>query len=350
MKEVNLNDKPLTDVVKNITSILGIPKASSTDDRKGFFIERTSPDGNYYHVIILKKSVDPNTRVATYSAETDEGTVNPRHSSRSFRFKDQKEMKVFFPNVLIGEEKKILFEVFDAQSIKKQFEIRRDSYTTSIPSPKKENLQRKTEIYKPGDIIFRDGDSGDEMFIIQKGKVGIFKNAPTGEVQLAELGVGSFFGEMALMGNPKRSAAAKALTDLELLVINKELFEFQLNKIPSWFVTLFKTTIDRLRHANEMIKALQKQIPLQKVKSEDIAKQRIQMKAAAEEKTAKERENAKAKEEAAQKPEAPPEKTAVTQEAEISEEARAEKNEASAPLPEESEKATGLPSDMPSLD
>ena len=343
MKEVNLNDKPLSDVIRNITSILGIPKAPSTDDRKGFFIERTSPDGLYYHVMILKKLVDPNTREATYSAETDEGTVNPRHSTKTFRFKDLKEMRIFFPNVLIGEEKKILFEVLDSQSIKKQFEVRRDSFTTTIPSPKKENLQKKVEVHKPGDIIFRDGDTGEEMFIIQKGKVGIFKNTPNGEVQLAELAVGSFFGEMALMGNPKRSAAAKALTDLELLVINKELFEFQLNKIPSWFVTLFKTTIDRLRHANEMIKALQKQLQPQKVKSEDIAKQRMQMKVAAEEKSAKERENIKAGEEAAQKPNPEPQKTTLKKEPESGE-------EATVPSAGESGKDSGLPSDMPPLD
>ncbi len=348
MKEVNLNDKPLSDVVRNITSILGIPKAPSTDDRKGFFIERVSTDGGYYHLLVLKKFTDPNTRESTYFAETDEGSVNPRRSVKNFKFKDIKEMKVFFPNVLIGEEKKIMFEMMDAQSIRKQFEIRRDNYTTTIPSPKKENLQKKTETYKAGDIIFRDGESGEEMFIIQKGKVGIFKHTAAGEVQLAELSVGSFFGEMALMGNPKRSAAAKAVTDTELLVVNKELFEFQLSKIPSWFVTLFKTTIDRLRHANDMIKVLQKQLQPQKVKSEDIAKQRAQMKAAAEEKARAQREEAKEQE--PPKPEPAPEKTAAPEQEKDTKAEEPEKKDAPAPATEESEKATGLPPDLPPLD
>lgn len=289
MKEINLKDKPLSDVVRNITSILGVPKAPTTDDRNGFIIERTSTDSSLYHVLILKKFVDPQTREATYSVETEEGTMSPRKSVKNVKYKDLNEMKVFFPNVLIGEEKKILFETLDTQGLKKSFEIRRDTFATHMPEPPKEHVQKMVQNFKEGEVIFEEGTEGAEMYIIQKGSIGLFKKSLVGEMQLAELKVNSFFGEMALMGNPNRSASARALEDSELLVITKELFEFQLNKVPNWFITMFKTLIERLRNANEMIKTLQKQLtdktpqPHGQVKPEAAAKAKTHAKEVAAE-------------------------------------------------------------------
>ena len=309
MKEINLKDKSLNDVIKNISSILGVPKASTTDDRMGFIVERTSTDGLKFHVLVMKKVLAPKTREPIFELNTDEGTLNPRKVLKTLRLKDLKEVKIFFPNVLIGEEKKIVFEAVDSEGFKKQFEIKRDTYVTHFPAPPKESLEKKIRACKMGEIIFDDGESGEEMFIIQKGSVGLFKKTPAGEVQLAELAVGSFFGEMALMGNPKRSASAKAVTDAELLIINKVLFEHQLGKVPNWFVTMFKTTIDRLRHANDMIKALEKQLTDKQsgtVKSADLAKDRAKAMAAAQDKAAAAKKAAMAKK--AEKPEGAPEK------------------------------------------
>lgn len=355
MKEINLKDKSLNDVIKNISSILGVPKASTTDDRMGFIIERTSTDSRFFHVIVLKKMLAPKTRQPVFEISTDEGTLNPRKVLKTLRLKDIKEVKIFFPNVLIGEEKKIAFETVDSEGFKKQFEVKRDTHNTHYPAPPKESLEKKVRTCKTGDIIFDDGESGEEMFIIQKGSVGLFKNTPAGEVQLAELSAGSFFGEMALMGNPNRSASAKATSDAELLIINKVLFEHQLGKVPNWFVTMFKTTIERLRHANDMIKALEKQLSDKKsstVKSKDLAKAKAQAIAAAQDKAAAARKAEKPKEEEPEEAAAKEEEAPEKKEEPVAEEDKEEKAEEAAKIEqEEDEEEEGeLPPDMQPLD
>jgi CRP-like cAMP-binding protein len=52
--------------------------------------------------------------------------------------------------------------------------------------------------YKDGAVIYRQGDTGDCMYVIQKGKVEVFQRRGTQEFMLEELGDGDFFGEMAL--------------------------------------------------------------------------------------------------------------------------------------------------------
>lgn len=260
MKEINLKNKSLRDVMNNVASILGVPEALATDDRTGFIIERINPDSSLYHVLIIKKIFDPQTKEATYSIETDEGTLSPRKSANIIKYINLKEMVITLPNVLFGEDKKIFIEMSDNQGIKKLFEIKRETYSTHLPDPFKESIQKTVLNFKKGDVIFEEGTEGDEMYIIQKGLVGLFKESSVYDIELAELKENNFFGEMALMGNPKRSASARALQDTELLIITKELLELQLNNVPSWFIAMFKALIDQLRTANEMIKTLQKQI------------------------------------------------------------------------------------------
>ena len=78
MKVLNLKDKSLMDIARNIASILGVPKTRSTEDRSGFIVERDSPAHNRFHAIIIRKLRNPKTHVATYHLELNEGTLNPR--------------------------------------------------------------------------------------------------------------------------------------------------------------------------------------------------------------------------------------------------------------------------------
>ncbi len=57
--------------------------------------------------------------------------------------------------------------------------------------------------FKPNDIIVREGDYGDSMYIVQKGRVQISKNIFGQEKVLAEIGRGQFFGELSLINNKK---------------------------------------------------------------------------------------------------------------------------------------------------
>lgn len=60
--------------------------------------------------------------------------------------------------------------------------------------------------FRQGTILFREGDAGQEMYIIQKGRVQVRKRVGQSQKVLAELGEGEFFGEMALLLGANRSA------------------------------------------------------------------------------------------------------------------------------------------------
>jgi len=260
MKLVNLKDKSLFDIAKNITSLLGVRESKTTEDKNGVVIERINQERNLYHILILKKLIDTKTREFSFSLETEEGRLNPRKVNKSLKLKSLSSMEVYLPNVVIGEEKKIKFKTLDISGKTKEIEIRKDTLFTHVPvfSPKKPKKRLKR--CKKDDVIFNEGDLGNEMYIIQKGKVGLFKSTKDETLELSVLGVSSFFGEMALLGDSHRSATAKAIENSDLLVIPKELFNYHINKVPSWFVTMFRTLIERLRKANEMLDSLKRQV------------------------------------------------------------------------------------------
>ncbi len=79
---------------------------------------------------------------------------------------------------------------------------------------------------KAGTFLFRTGDEGDAMYIIEHGKVRICVRATDGhEVTLTELKRGDFFGEMALLSGRPRQSDVTALTYCRLLVLRKADFE-----------------------------------------------------------------------------------------------------------------------------
>ena len=76
-----------------------------------------------------------------------------------------------------------------------------------------------------GTVLFREGDSGKEMYVVQSGQVAISKRVRDVEKVLAHLGPGEFFGEMAIISNTARTATATVASDARLLVIDPKTFE-----------------------------------------------------------------------------------------------------------------------------
>ena len=77
-------------------------------------------------------------------------------------------------------------------------------------------------VYAPGELIFRRGDAGDSMFIINRGRVEVQLPTSNGNLQrVAVLESGNFFGEMALLTGEPRTADINALTEVEILEVRK---------------------------------------------------------------------------------------------------------------------------------
>ncbi len=81
-------------------------------------------------------------------------------------------------------------------------------------------------------VIIKEGTAGDEMYIIESGKVEVFLTRGDLILVLSELGESSFFGEMSLLTDKPRSATVKAKTDCRLLVLKKSHFMEIINENP----------------------------------------------------------------------------------------------------------------------
>ena len=83
-----------------------------------------------------------------------------------------------------------------------------------------------TRFFRSGHIIFNEGDDSDALFIIEKGRVLIYREDSDGhDKEVAKLSKGKFFGEMGLVATQKRNASAKALEDSVLFVIIRDDFQ-----------------------------------------------------------------------------------------------------------------------------
>ena len=104
-------------------------------------------------------------------------------------------------------------------------------------------------------FLFRAGDEGDAMYLIERGKVRISMQARDGhEVTLTELGRGDFFGEMALLDGPRRSANAIVAEDARLAVLSREHFLSFMRSTPNVALEMLTALANRLRHTDELLR------------------------------------------------------------------------------------------------
>lgn len=108
-------------------------------------------------------------------------------------------------------------------------------------------VNRHERSFKRGSLMFIEGESSAEMFIIRTGKIRILKQEGESTVELAVLGPGSVIGELALLDHQPRSATAQVIEDTLVTVIDEELFTRTIEKIPTWLGTLIQLVVKRLR-------------------------------------------------------------------------------------------------------
>jgi len=109
--------------------------------------------------------------------------------------------------------------------------------------------------FKEGAVLFRAGDEGDAMYIIEEGTVRICVRARDGhEVTLTELHRGDFFGDMALLDGKPRSADARVAEDARLAVLSREHFLSFMRSNPNVALEMLTTLANRLRHTDELLR------------------------------------------------------------------------------------------------
>lgn len=101
--------------------------------------------------------------------------------------------------------------------------------------------------FPKGSWIFREGEAGDAMFIIQDGEVEIISEVKGRQVRLALLEEGDFFGEMAILEDLPRIASARAAQACELLRIDASTFDQMARHNPEIPVRMLRKLSARLR-------------------------------------------------------------------------------------------------------
>lgn len=109
------------------------------------------------------------------------------------------------------------------------------------------------ESYRDGEIIVREGEASREMFVIQHGRVEVSKGVDGGEVLLATLERGSFFGEMALFDSQPRSATVRARGDTRLLVIEPGALLIKIRRDPTFAFEMLQHLGARIRDLDERL-------------------------------------------------------------------------------------------------
>jgi CRP-like cAMP-binding protein len=112
--------------------------------------------------------------------------------------------------------------------------------------------------YEKGEIIFREGDAGDTMYVIMSGEVEISRERKGERTVLARMKRGEFFGEMSLMDDMPRSATVTALHRTRLLpMTRRSLFE-RAEEDPAVLVRMLGALSTRILKANPLIQSLVK--------------------------------------------------------------------------------------------
>jgi serine/threonine protein kinase len=134
--------------------------------------------------------------------------------------------------------------------------------------PSVEELSRDLDAFMAGEtitehrhfakdaVLMREGEEGDEAYVILSGSVNISKSMADQFVSLMQLGSGDTVGEMALISNAPRSATATAMTETEVVVIDAALIQQALEKLPPWMGRIVQALANRLRESSARVHPL----------------------------------------------------------------------------------------------
>jgi CRP-like cAMP-binding protein len=112
------------------------------------------------------------------------------------------------------------------------------------------------KVYKDTEVIVKQGERGDSMYVIQEGLVEIVNETDWGEVLLALRGKGEFFGEMAIFEREARMATVRALGEARVLTIDKKNFLRRVHEDPSLAFHLVQSMSARIRNLSTEVTQL----------------------------------------------------------------------------------------------
>lgn len=114
-------------------------------------------------------------------------------------------------------------------------------------------IHEKTLLYQDGEFVFVEGDTSRDLYIIQEGKVEIWKKTEATDIRLATFVRGDFFGDMALLQGGTRFASAKASGPTKILVIQPGGFLLKIRRDPTFAFEMLQALSYRIKISNERL-------------------------------------------------------------------------------------------------
>jgi len=111
--------------------------------------------------------------------------------------------------------------------------------------------------FRRGDTVFREGEKGRTMFIVQSGSIGLYQQVNGTSQHLGTLEKGDFFGEMSILEGLPRTVTARAEEDAEVIEINNAVFDKMIRGNIEIAVRMLRKLSIRLREAESRIAELQ---------------------------------------------------------------------------------------------
>jgi len=105
--------------------------------------------------------------------------------------------------------------------------------------------------YKDGEILIKQGEPGNCMFVIQSGEVEIIQEIEEKETLIAKRGKGDFVGEMALFSKEVRSATVRASGKVKALTVDKRSLLANIQKNPALAFKIIEAMSKRIREISK---------------------------------------------------------------------------------------------------
>jgi len=121
-------------------------------------------------------------------------------------------------------------------------------------APNLDDIAKFTVSGASGDVVYKEGDTGKDMFIIQEGKIEIQKQKGAETLKPSVLGPGDFFGELSLFEDQRRDTTAKGVTQYRLLRIDRTTLDQLVQENPEIAVRMLYRLASRLREHEEALR------------------------------------------------------------------------------------------------
>lgn len=114
--------------------------------------------------------------------------------------------------------------------------------------------------YRPGEIIVRQGEVGECMYVIQDGDVDVLKEENGIQTVVDSMHTGDMFGEMAIIERTVRSSTVRAASPVRIMTIDKKTFVRRIHEDPSLALSVLKVMSQRVRKLDFEVAALKEEL------------------------------------------------------------------------------------------